>query len=354
MKSKRKILIIAPYQFGELSDCYYWAKYATIEGWKITYIGYRYWHRGIKERKFKGVKVKGVYHFSNRILLGINFFITIIWEILIYRHNNIIACRFPYVEKLLKIFPNRNIILDIRTLSVASNPAVRELADNKLKTISQLFKSCSVISEGVRDKLSINANILPLGAECISSTIKDFSELKLFYIGTYNNRKLHVFLEGLADFHNKYGYLASFDIVGGGDTEEENKIKQTISEYNLCNVTLHGFMTHDDAQRLFDKCNVGVCFVPITEYYEHQPPTKLYEYLLSGMACIATKTKSNMDVMRENIGVMIDDNRQSVCEGLFQLYQNKEKYSSKEIVSMSMQYHWMSIVKNSFIKLFQK
>ena len=47
---KNKLLIIAPYQFGELSDCYYWAKYATIAGWDVTYIGYKYKYREVKER----------------------------------------------------------------------------------------------------------------------------------------------------------------------------------------------------------------------------------------------------------------------------------------------------------------
>ena len=347
-----KILIIAPYQFGELTDCYYWAKYALENGRDVTYIGYRYAHRQIKERQCTGVKVIGVHHYHNRLLLGICFFATIIYEILFHNHYNIIACKFPHVEKLVKIFPNRKIILDIRTLSVSSDAEIRKQADKQTRDIALQFSSCSVISEGVREKLGIKATILPLGAECISNTLKDFSTLKLFYIGTFDNRKLSVFLRGLSMFNEKYGLPVSFDVVGGGNSEEEKSIRNTIEEEKLDNVTLHGYLTHEEAKRFFDECNVGVCYVPMTEYYENQPPTKLYEYLLSGMVCIATNTKSNRDVMNKDFGVLIDDDEYSVCDGLYYLYNHLNSYRTSEIVLASMNYHWKHIVKNVFLKLF--
>ena len=351
---KNKVLIIAPYQFGELSDCYYWAKYASLEGWKVTYIGYKYANRPIKERKCKGVHVIGVHHFNNRYLLGLCFFFTIIYEIIIHKHNNIIACKFPYADKLSSLFPHKNLILDIRTLSIDKSKEVREQADIQLKNMAKKFKHCSVISEGVRKKLGIKADILPLGAECISKTSKDFSDLKLFYIGTFNNRQLVIFLKGVALFYQKYNIPISFDLVGGGNEEEETKLKQEIKNKKLKNVTLHGYLTHDEAQKFFDTCNVGVCYIPITEYYEHQPPTKLYEYLLSGMVCIATKTKSNQDVINENLGVLTEDNEHSICESIYQLYLQRKNYSSAKIVSETKKYHWKYVIKNIFLKLFNK
>ena len=351
MSKNNKILIIAPYQFGELSDCYYWAKYATEQGYSVTYIGYRYCHRQMKERECPGVRVIGVHHYNNRVLLGVCFFLRIIWEILIHKHYNIVVCKFPHVEKLVKLFPKRNIILDIRTLSVSANQAARKQADRNTRNVALQFSACSVISEGVRNKLGINATILPLGAECISSTKKDFSILKLFYIGTFDNRDLPVFLKGLAMFNKRYALPVTFDIVGGGNKEVENAIKEIISLEKLDNVKLHGYMTHDEAQKHFDNSNVGVCYVPMTEYYEHQPPTKLYEYLLSGMACIATNTKSNRDVMTDTFGVLINDDAESVCNGLYELYNKRNSYVSSTIVSSAMQYHWKNIVKDTFLKM---
>ena len=353
MKNK-KILIVAPYQFGELSDCYYWAKYAVEDGWNVTYLGYRYNQRKMKERKCKGVKVVSVYHFNNRILLGICFFAKLIFEIIFHNHNNIIVCKFPHVEKLVRIFPKRRIILDIRTLSVSSNDQERKTADDNTRRVALHFSKCSVISEGVKNKLNIDATVLPLGAECISNTSKDFSSLKLFYIGTFDNRKLSIFLQGLSLFNKAYSIPFTFDIVGGGNKTEEESIKSIIQSEGLNNVTLHGVLTHDEAKKFFDECNVGVCYVPMTEYYEHQPPTKLYEYLLSGMVCIATNTTSNKQVMTKDLGVLINDDAQSVCDGLYKLFLHRTEYSSKYILEVTKKYHWKQIVKNSFIKLLKK
>lgn len=354
MSKNNNILIIAPYQFGELSDCYYWAKYATEYGKDVTYIGYRYSRRQIKERICNGVKVVGVHHYNNRIILGICFFLRIIWEILIYKHYNIVVCKFPYAEKLAKIFPKRNIILDIRTLSVSADEEMRKRADERIRNIAIQFPYCSVISEGVKEKLGIDATILPLGAECISETKKDFSTMKLFYIGTFDNRNLAVFLKGLALFNKEYTLPVTFDIVGGGNDDEEKSVRDIIAAENLTNVTLHGYLTHEEAKKYFDSCNIGVCYVPMTEYYEHQPPTKLYEYLLSGMACIATKTKSNCDVMTDKSGVLVDDDANSICEGLYKLCSMRKSYKSDEIVSYAMQYHWENIVKDTFLKMLTK
>ena len=349
---KKKLLIVAPYQFGELSDCYYWAKYAKHEGWDVTYLGYRYHQRDIKERSYPGVRVVGVMHSKNRLIHGLRFLGSIIKEIIVHNHKNVIVCRFPKCEMLPKLFPNRNIILDVRTLSVAPNESAREIADNELRRIMKYFKTTSVISKGVGEKLGGGCPILPLGAEPLSMVGKNFNSLRLFYIGTFNNRNLSQFIEGLALYQNQSGDTSvTFDVVGGGSDEELQKIKDTISKTGVKGVELHGYLTHEEAQPYFDKCNVGICYVPVTEYYQHQPPTKLYEYLLSGMASIATNTQSNLDVMNPSNGVVVEDNAASVCNGLSTIRKNMERFSSQSIVKNSQDYHWEKIVRNNLLKL---
>lgn len=351
---KNKLLIVAPYQFGELSDCYYWAKYVTLEGWDVTYLGYRYHQREIKERSYSGVRVVGVMHSKNRIIHGFKFLSSIIKEIIVHKHKNVIVCRFPKCEVLPRLFPNRNIILDVRTLSVAPNESAREVADNELRRITKFFKKTSVISRGVGEKLGGVCPILPLGAEPLSMVAKNFNSLRLFYIGTFNNRNLSQFIEGLALYQAQSGdRTATFDIVGGGNEAEVQKIKDTIAHTGVKGVELHGYLTHEESQPYFDRCNVGVCYVPVTDYYQHQPPTKLYEYLLSGMACISTNTISNLEVMRENNGVVVYDNPESVAEGLLKLQSRLSNYNSENIGLTSLNYHWRNIVKNSLLSLFE-
>lgn len=351
---KNKLLIVAPYQFGELSDCYYWAKYAKLEGWDVTYLGYRYHQREIKERSYPGVRVVGVMHGKNRLIHGLRFLGSIITEIIVHNHKNVIVCRFPKCEMLPKLFPNRNIILDVRTLSVAPNESAREIADNELRRIMKYFKTTSVISKGVGEKLGGDCPILPLGAEPLSMVGKNFNSLRLFYIGTFNNRNLSQFIEGLALYQNQSGDTSvTFDVVGGGSDAEVKKIKDAIAKSGVKGVELQGYLTHEEAQPFFDKCNVGVCYVPVTDYYQHQPPTKLYEYLLSGMASISTNTISNLEVMSDSNGVVVYDNPESVAEGLLRLQSRLSNYNSENIGLSSQNYHWRSIVKNSLLSLFE-
>lgn len=346
MKRNNKLLIIAPYQFGELTDCYYWAKYATIHDRNVTYIGYRYKNRDIKERKLDNVKVIGVKYNNNHLILGILFYFTVIWEILYNRHYNIIICRMPYCEIVPCLFKKRNVILDVRTLSVSLNAEQRHSSDLKLINLKRHFKKCTVISEGVGRIIGTPYTILPLGSETISLKRKEFKDIRLLYIGTFDNRKLDVFIRGLIMFGEKTGMDWSFDIIGGGKSETVNELKSIVNTKYKDRIVFHGYMTHDEVVPLFDKCNIGVCFVPITDFYQYQPSTKIFEYLLSGMACIATATYSNCESINENNGVLVDDTEESVANGLIKLTSLMFSFDSESIRDSAVCYHWDNIYKN--------
>lgn len=352
MRSK-KLLIIAPYQFGELSDCYYWAKYATRYGVKTTYIGYKYKSRRIKERTLPEVRTIRVPHLNNRLLHGFVFYLVCFFEIILHNHFNIIVCRMPHCEWLAKWFPARNVILDVRTLSISPDEEVRKRQNQRLIDIKQSFKTCTALSEGVGEALGKPYRLLPLGAEPLSETGKIFDTLKLFYIGTFNGRNLSTFIKGLALFQKRSDLNCTFDIVGGGTQEEERSVRETIVDCGVKGVKLYGYLNHDEAVCFFDRCNVGVCYVPITDYYQHQPPTKLYEYLLSGMACIATNTESNAEVINDGNGVLIGDDEESVVLGLQTLADRLTLYDSVGIVQSSRSYQWDSIVKEYLLPLLQ-
>ena len=349
----KKLLIVAPYQFGELSDCYYWAKYSTIEGWNVTYIGYKSKGGRLKARSFPGVRVIEVPHLRNRFIHGLSFYSAIIFSILLGRFRNVIICSFPGVKILGKLFKQRNIVIDIRTLSVSKDSNRRKQMDDSLRSVLPFFSKVTAISEGVQKQLNHPSYLLPLGAEPLSATPKKFDNMRLFYIGGFDNRDIDVFLKGLSLFQKKHNLSVTFDIVGGGSEKTECELHSLVSSFGISGVTFHGYLNHDEAKSLFDSCNIGICYVPITDYYQYQPPTKLFEYLLSGMACIATKTIANKKVVTNENGILVDDNAESVCEGLYKLSSNLVSYNSATIVKHSMQYHWEKIVREDFLPLFQ-
>ena len=349
---KKTVLIIAPYQFGELSDCYYWAKYAK-DDYNIVYFGYRQPNSKITQMQMDGVKIWQPTKFKSVKLFGIFFYLRIILYIIMHKIKNVIICNMPKAEILVKLFKHRNIILDIRTMSVDSSAQIRKHADDCTRTRARQFRRVSAISKGVINSLHLSScNLLPLGAEELSNTNKVFDKLRLMYIGTLNGRKLDVFLEGLLLYKQKYSQIFTFDIIGTGDEETTKQISCVAKKIGE-EVVIHGYKNHQESKPFFDSCNVGVCFVPMTPYFEHQPATKLYEYTLSGMAVVATNTYAIKHDFCEKFGVLTNDNAESVCEALYRLSQIMNTFQSNEIVKASQSFHWKYIVNDCFKPLFQ-
>ena len=346
-----KILIVAPYQFGELSDCYYWAKYSK-ENNQVWYIGYRQRNSSITSRSLEGIKIWQPVKFKNNILFGAYFYLNVIFKILINKIDNVIICNMPYAELLPLLFKRKNIVFDIRTLSVVENEEIRLRADTSTIKRARCFKHVSVISNGLIRKIALNnTSLLPLGAEELSLKNKKFDIMRMMYIGTFNGRKLEDFLQGVLMFKMKYKIQFTCDIIGNGDPQTTKKIQNIAKEIGS-EVVLHGYLNHEESQLYFDNCNIGICYVPQTEYYEEQPATKLYEYFLSGMAAIATSTHAIKEDMLLGCGVLIEDNPNSVCEGLKKMHDLMPTYESSDIRKKSQKYHWSLIFEHNFLSLF--
>ena len=103
------------------------------------------------------------------------------------------------------------------------------------------------------------------------------------------------------------------------------------------------------------QANLGVAYVPMTPYYECQPSTKIYEYVLSGMYCIATNTYENRILIEPVNGLICDDNAESFCEALEQYHKmDRSGFNSAEIRKSMEKYEWSNIVNNQLFAIMQK
>lgn len=139
-----------------------------------------------------------------------------------------------------------------------------------------------------------------------------------------------------------------YHIVGDGEGVILARMKRIAYDELSLNdhVTFYGRVAHHQLTPFFDKCNVGVSFVPMTEYYEHQPPTKTYEYVLSGLYCIATATYCNKQLIDSRNGVLIKDNAESFADALSEIYNNRANIKEQEIRDSLKDSTWKNIVKN--------
>ena len=298
--------------------------------------------------KEKNINVEYSPYFRNEKIRTAMFLLLCIVK-MIRLHGIVFIHYFPYCYILKILFPHKKMVLDIRTLSVSENLKQRQNFDNHLKHACSKFKYVSVISKGVADILGVHDYfLLPLGAEHISSVQKKYQKLRLLYVGTFYNRHLEKTIEGLFLFlKNNPKVDIKYQIIGFG--EGEDVVKQSISQYKLNkNVEFLGRKQYSELKQYFDIANIGVSFVPITDYYNYQPPTKTFEYVLSGLYCIATKTEANKEVISDVNGVLINDTSGDFCNALEIVYQ-KRQYIREAAVRQSLDdYTWNNLLNKYF------
>ena len=343
----KKLLIICRQPFGRLVDIYKWCEHLGND-YQVEVISFANNQRVdfIKDN----VTVHEVSNSGNRVIRGLRFFVVSLWHILFFR-GSIIVEFFSGCEIFKTIFPWKEMTLDIRTLSVVKDDKERNEWDERIKKAVKLFDHITVISDGVKQFLGLEdskAYTIPLGADVMSETDKDFQTIRLLYIGTFNNRDLDKTIKGFAIFVRKNPTLdIHYDIVGDGLNNELQEYKQLVLDLNLNEyVTFYGSRPHTELKQYLDRCNIGVAFVPVTSYYHHQPSTKIYEYALSGLYSIATSTYSNKRIINEHNGIIINDDAEAFAEALEYINKNKRAFNSNAIRSTLKDCLWKNIVCN--------
>lgn len=347
MLRRKKILFIHKTQFGYLTDVYKWCQYLKDE-YDITVVSLNQSH---EEICMPGVKVVNV--LANTYLLrGILFLWNCIVQIL--KHKGVVFIVYfkeAYIFRLLFPFRKR-MVLDVRTLSVSPNKDERDAYDERLKRCALKYQYVTVISKGVASKLNLqekNVGIIPLGANRTPISGLNKSYLHLVYVGTLFNRHIEDTIDGIGVFKQKYpNVLIKYDIIGGGIYGEMELLQKRINKLGIQDwVKLHGQIPHNKIGPFLESANIGVSYVPITDYYDYQPPTKTYEYILSGLLCLATATKSNMDIINEVNGCLIDNNAESFAKGL-EVLMPKIKTMNREVIKDSLSgAEWSEIINKN-------
>lgn len=344
-KVRKRLLIICQNQFGYHIDSYYYCCYLRKE-FDVTYVCWNYLH---PEIDMDGIEVLYVSRDGNKFVRLRRYLIYIISLI---RKNNYNLCFIKYFCGccLLKIvFPFKIFVFDIRTGCVESNTLRRWLSDRILYFESLFFPHVTAISQSLAIKIGLaeKAVILPLGADVISSKEKKFEEINLLYVGTLHQRNLDKTVNGFAYFmaEGKHDFPVTYTIIGYGYQEEERRLNELVDKLQLQDVVrIMGRVPHNQLASFFDSHNVGVAFVPITEFFDVQPVTKTFEHLVSGMPVIATATKENRLVVNDSNGILIDDTERGFCEGLKNLTAKRGGFDSKKIMKNAEKYRWEKII----------
>lgn len=194
--------------------------------------------------------------------------------------------------------------------------------------------------------------IMKWGMRPISRHPKLFDKMRLLYIGTLSSRGVHKTVYGLREYMDSNPKVAveRYDIIGTGRSDYLEMISSAINECNLNNIVfMHGYLTDDKIVDYFMKSNVGVAFVPITDYYKDLYVTKSFEYLLSGIPIIATDIIENRKIVFDNNGVLITDSNTGFADGLHKIAGNFSSYDSEAIYKSIENWNLEYTVKHSIV-----
>lgn len=344
----KKLLIINITTFGRLTDSYMWCKYLK-DRFAITVICPDV-KEGEERVEMEGIDIKFVGLPECKRFGEFCFLFVALWHCLIF-NGSILVVYFRAASWLKYLVFWKKMTLDIRTFSVNRESTYRKKFNHGLIAATRVYDHVTIISNGLRDKINLShsrSTILPLGSDPITSIDTSFDQLKLLYVGILSGRDIDKTIIGLKNFKDKYPKnKITYEIVGDGHYDElEELIKLTTSLGLNDVVKLHGRVPFSELPQFFDRSNIGVSFVPKTTYYEFQPPTKTFEYIISGLYTIATSTFCNKEIVTPDNGILIEDNSDEFTKALETISNNKENLDHKIIRESLSSYRWKNIVDN--------
>ena len=350
----KSLIMASTEQYGYLTDTY---KYCINikDKYKVTYICF---DNNLEKIETKGIDIIYLKKSNNLLFDLIRYNLQIVKSSYTYNPYLIFSVYNPlnFISRILTL--NKRMILDIRTGDVNRDEIKRKKANARIKLNSLFFKDITIISDSLANLLKIKRyKVLPLGTdlpkECTKKQIDDFN---LLYIGVLSNRDIEKTVDAVELFSKKYGDRVSikYNIIGYFSDENSMEAQSFFKKVrSLDNIFYLGRKKHSEIREYLKNHNIGISFVPITEYYNCQPPTKTFEYLSEGLVTIATNTYENRKIINEKNGVLCQDSPQSFYKALEDVYIKRKTFKSHEIISSVKPYDWKSIIDNILIPMIE-
>jgi len=343
--AQRQLLVVSFEQFGYHTDSYEYCRYLG-QRFRITYLCP---DQGLPRKNVAGVEV--LYRERppfGKVELGLLIEGN---RLLRCRHFDVVFLRRTKFSFLLRLRHWRTpMVLDIRSGSIEESWLRRTIENGLLRANSAFFSNITVISTGLAQQLGLSrrAHVLPLGADRQPVAAEPCrNELRLVYVGTFKNRRLERTVEGLGEFFRRgaAGLPVCYTLVGFGSEEERTAIRSAAVAMGLGDrVQLRGRVDREDLPAMFAEHNIGVAFTPQVPWFEHQPSTKVFEYLQNGLLCIATDNEANREVISPTSGVLVSDTAEGFRIGLEEAVAKLRDWSPEENAESVCSHTWETIV----------
>lgn len=217
--------------------------------------------------------------------------------------------------------PGVPMVLDIRSGSVHPLWWQRRRENLWIRWNSLFFRHVAVVSEGLGRQLRIAPHRLwVVGLASDLRPLRRYrgdGELRLLYIGTLHHRHMEQTVEGLARFLARRPISCRYTMVVFGSEQERGSLDRVCADYGLGEVIkVLPRVPYAELDSVLVEHDVGIAYAPKLDCYEHQPFTKLHEYLHAGLACLTVATTETRKLITPANGVLVDATAGSFADGL--------------------------------------
>lgn len=350
----KNIVISSIEQYGYLIDTYKYCEKLKKNN-KITYVCFDYGFEKIDDEFVNVVYLPKEGSLMKRMIK----FNRIIAKVAKKNKSDVIFNVYNplvFLTRLLTL--GKKNILDIRTGSIDPVKENREKANKRIVFNSKFFDEVTIISQSLAELLNLKKyTVIPLGGDkAIKNKVKNLEKIRLLYVGVLADRNIIDTVIAFNKFIKENNDLdIEYNIIGYFMDENSNEAKEFFHEVSKNNkVNYLGRKKHGELEHYFDEANVGVSYIPMTEYYDVQPPTKTFEYLNQGLITIATNTSENKKIINKDNGILCDDNVDAFYRALEILSKERFNFNTDYLRESVKEYSWDFIIDNKVIPIIEK
>jgi len=355
-----KILIVSASQFGYLIDYHRYYTYLKGKGYDVKYMC---WDFG-KERLEPGnPDIIYVSRSGAKVRRLSRFIKAVVDYEKEMKFDRILLNNFKLDFTLLLSIPKEKMYYDIRTVTVSTKRYRRVLFDSMIAFAAKRFRHTSVITDAAAKRLGIRRyRLLPLGgARFPAAAVNDpevdqyrslFSgnDFIFLYVGTLSQRRMIEPVMGFHEYLKKNPTAAvKFILVGDSFGNELETIREYVKSNGIEKYVLAlGYIPQKRLALFFQEADCGITWFPITPFFDVQPNTKTYEYLINGMPVIATATQDNARLLNHadiECGIVIKDNPQDFERAVGEIMAKYHLYDKKTIADRFSEYEWDNLFK---------
>ena len=156
---------------------------------------------------------------------------------------------------------------------------------------------------------------------------------------------MEIFVESFRQYIQETKRNWTFTIYGYGSDEEVRRLINAIGDCKQ--ISFRGKISRNLIAEALRISDIGVSFVPITDYFNYQPPTKTYEYLFAGLPVLATATFANREIVNQDNGWIFADTPIGVRAVLSAV---AETYKLKRVDRADLErFSWGSIFERDYL-----